>query len=425
MKKIILVMLIAVCAPWLQAAMDGPIVSAPFTAGELDQLLRPIALYPDPLIALILPASTFPAEVVSAARFVTAGGDLAAIVSQPWDASVQALAHYPSIIMWMNANLEYIRTLGEAFAGQPEEVMQAIQRLRAQALANGTLTSTAQQVVVQEGDYISIEPTQPAVIYVPTYNCDTVYTMAPYEDVPLIQFGIGWTVGPWLAYVCDWGHGRIWVRARHTWWGHNWGMVYFHDWRKGHDLDRGGDHWRPDSHWLQARERAVAQARAHANFDHRGRQAAIVSPLPRPRLVGRPDSGHFNAPREYDNPGRAVQNSQPPRAHAPQTETRRSEPPRQAAMIPPTPAPRLDGHANAGHFNAPREYGNPGRAVQHSQPPQQTYAPRAEPPRSAPARMEPYRAAPSHSETVHSMPARSAPAESGGRGAGSRSDRDR
>jgi len=417
MKKIFLVLLIAGCAPLLQAATDGPVPAATFTAGELDQLLRPIALYPDPLVALILPASTFPADVVLATRFVAASGDPAAIASQPWDASVQALAHYPSIITWMNANLEYVRTLGEAFAGQPEEVMQAIQRLRAQALANGTLVSTAQQVVVQEGDYISIEPTQPAVIYVPTYNCDTVYTMPPYEADSLIQFGVGWTVGPWLAYFCDWGHGRIWVRARHTWWGRNWGMPYYHDWRKGHDLDRGGSHGRPDSHWLQMRTRAIDQARG--NFNFRGRQTAVFPPLPAPRLDGRGNTGLFNAPRGYGNPGRAVQNSQPPRANPPRTEPRRSESPRQAAIIPPTPAPRLDGHTNAGRFSAPREYGNPGRAAQDGQPPR-SYAPRTEQPRSEPARMESHQASPTHSE-----PARSAPTESGGRGGGSRSERDR
>ena len=417
MKKIISVLLIVGCAPWLQAATDDPIVSAPFTAGELDQLLRPIALYPDPLVALILPASTFPADVVLAARFIAASGNPAAIASQPWDASVQALAHYPSLIMWMDTNLKYIHTLGEAFARQPEEVMQAIQRWRARALASGALASTAQQVVVQEGDYISIEPTQPSLIYVPTYNCDTVYTMAPNDAFPPIQFGLGWTIGPWLAYVCDWGHGRIWVRARHTWWSHIGGMVYYRDWRKGHDLNRGGDHWRPDSHWLQMRSRAVDQARG--NFNHGGRQTAISPPAPVPRFDGHTNAGRFNAPREFGNPGRAVQNSQPPRAHVPQTETRRSEPPRQAAIIPPTPAPRLDGHTNAGHFNPPREYGNPGRAAQNSQP-SRSYAPRTEQPRSEPPRTETHQASPTHSE-----PVRSAPAESGGRGAGSRSERDR
>ena len=365
MKKIISVLLIAGCDPWFQAATDDPSLAARFTAGELDQLLRPIALYPDPLVALILPASTFPADVVLAARFVAVHGVPAAIASQPWDASVQALAHYPSIIRWMDANLTYTHALGEAFAGQPDEVMQAIQRLRAQALASGALTSTAQQVVVQEEGYISIEPTQPALIYVPAYNCDAVYTMAPDEVVPEIQFGVGWAIGPWLAYACDWGHGRIWVRARHTWWGHNWGTVYYRDWRKGHDLDRGGEHRRPDPRWRQPRASAVGQA--HAVY---------------------------------------------------------AQPARQATIVPPPPSPRRDGHANAGHFNAPREYGNPGRAAVNSPPPR-AHEPRSEQPRSGPARTEPNRAPPAHSESARSMSARSAPTESGGRGAGSKSERDR
>ena len=367
MKKIILVLLFAGCTPLLlQAATDDPTLATPFNAGELDQLLRPIALYPDPLVALILPASTFPADVVLAARFVNAGGDPAAIASQPWDASLQALAHYPSIIKWMDANLEYTHTLGEAFANQPEEVMRAIQRLRAQALANGTLTSTAQQVVVQEGGYISIEPTQPSLIYVPAYDWDAAYAMAPNGAFPLIQFGIGWAVGPWLAYACDWGHGRIWVRVRHPGRGHNGELAFYRDWRRGHDLDRDGSHGGPDPRWLQMRARAVGQARA-----------------------------------VY------------------------AQPARRAAIVPPTPAPRLDGHANAGRFNARREYGNPGRAAQNSQP-SRVNAPRTEPRRSEPARTEPHRATPAHSEPAHSAPARSAPTESGGgRGTGSRSERDR
>jgi hypothetical protein len=365
MKKIILVLLFAGCTPLLQAATDDPTLAVPFNAGELDQLLRPIALYPDPLVALILPASTFPADVVLAARFVTASGDPAAIASQPWDTSVQALAHYPSIIRWMDANLEYTHTLGEAFASQPEEVMKAIQRLRAQALATGALTSTAQQVVVQEGGYISIEPTQPSLIYVPAYDWDAAYDMAPNEAFPLIQFGVGWAVGPWLAYACDWGHGRIWVRVRHPRWGHNGELAYYRDWRRGHELDRGGSHWGPDPRWLQMRARAVGQARAI-----------------------------------YAHPAR------------------------QPAIVPPVPTPHPDGHANVGRFNATREYGNQGWAAQNSQPPR-AYAPRTESPRSAPARTESHRAAPAHSEPAHSAPARSAPTESGGRGAGTRSERDR
>ncbi len=417
MKKTILTLLFAGCASLLQAATDGPTPAARFNAGELDQLLRPIALYPDPLVALILPASTFPADVVLAARFVTAGRSKAEIASQPWGESVQALAHYPSIIRWMDTNLEYTQTLGGAFAGQPEEVMQAIQRLRAQALASGALTSTAQQVVVQEDGYISIEPTQPAVVYVPAYDFNTVYDMAPNEAFPMIQFGVGWAIGPWLDYECDWGYGRIWVRDRHPRWGHNGELAYYRDWRKGHEMDRRGSHWRPDSHWSEMRARAVGQARAV--YAHPGRQGAIVPSTPAPRLDGHANGGHFNATRTYGNQGREAQNSQPPQAYAPRTEPRRSEPPREVAIVPPTPAPRLDGHANGGHFNATRTYGNQGREAQNNQPPR-AYAPRTEPRRSEPSRTEPSRAAPAHSE-----PARSAPTDSGGRGGGSRSERDR
>jgi len=243
--------------------------------------------------------------------------------------------------------------------------MQAIQRLRAQALASGALTNNAQQMVVQEGDYIGIEPTQPSLIYVPTYDWDAAYDMAPNEAVPWIQFGVGWAVGPWLAYECDWGHGRIWVRGRFPRWGHNGELANYRDWRKGHEPDRGGGRWRPDPHGLQLRAQAVGQA------------LTVYARSVRP-----------------------------------------------AALIPPLPTPRLDGSANIGRFNATREYGNQGRAAPSNQP-QRSYAPRTEPRRSAPVRGAPSRVAPAHSESAHSMPVHSAPAGSGGRTAGSRSERDR
>jgi len=101
--------------------------------GATGPVARPIALYPDPLVALVLPASTAPADVVLAARYVSGGGDASQIDGQPWDASVKALARYPDVIRWLDANLDFTQALGAAFAQQPADVMQSIQRLRAQA----------------------------------------------------------------------------------------------------------------------------------------------------------------------------------------------------------------------------------------------------------------------------------------------------
>src|SRR5215469_12945992 len=95
----------------------------PLSDQQLDQLLGPIALYPDPLIAQILPASTLPYQIVLADRYVSGGGDPNMIDQQPWDPSVQALARYPSVLQWMDQNLEWTTELGQAFLNQQQDVM--------------------------------------------------------------------------------------------------------------------------------------------------------------------------------------------------------------------------------------------------------------------------------------------------------------
>ena len=104
---------------------------------SLKQLLAPIALYPDALIALILPASTVPSDVVLASRYIAGNGDPKQIPNQQWDNSVQSLASYPDVLTWMDQNLEWTTSLGQAFLVQPADVMNAIQQLRAQAQAAG------------------------------------------------------------------------------------------------------------------------------------------------------------------------------------------------------------------------------------------------------------------------------------------------
>lgn len=184
------------------------------TPEQLDQLLGPIALYPDALMALILPASTVPADIVLASRFLAAGGTADAIDSQPWDDSVKSLAHYPEVVKWMDDNLEWTSELGEVFVAQPADVMKAVQRLRVKAQATGALKSTPQQQVVMEGQDIAIVPAQPDVIYVPAYDPAVVYVATTYYPDPFLTFGVGFAVGPWLYYGCDWGQRVIWVGAR-------------------------------------------------------------------------------------------------------------------------------------------------------------------------------------------------------------------
>ena len=118
-----------------QMAVPPPMAAyQPLSYQQLDQLLGPIALYPDPLIAQILPASTLPTQIVLADRYVSGGGDPNQIDQQPWDASVQALARYPNVLKWMDDNLNWTTELGQAFLNQQQDVMDSIQRLRQSAL---------------------------------------------------------------------------------------------------------------------------------------------------------------------------------------------------------------------------------------------------------------------------------------------------
>ena len=170
---------------------------------QLDQLLGPIALYPDPLIAQILPASTLPTQVVLADRYVAGGGDPNQIDQQPWDASVQALARYPNVLKWMDDNLNWTTELGLAFLNQQQDVMDSIQRLRASAQNLGSLQSTPQQQVVADNGTIEILPADPQVIYVPVYQPDVVYYQSGFGG-SFITFGIGFPIGGWLNGDFDW-----------------------------------------------------------------------------------------------------------------------------------------------------------------------------------------------------------------------------
>ena len=177
---------------------------------SLQQLLAPIALYPDALIALILPASTVPSDVVLASRYLAANGDPQNIPNQSWDSSVQSLASYPEVITWMDQNLQWTTTLGEAFSAQPADVMNTIQQLRSQAQLAGNLVDTPQQSIVQDDNAIRIVPAESDYLYVPQYDPEVVYVQPDSQEIgPIITFGVGFAVGAWLNYDCDWNHHQI------------------------------------------------------------------------------------------------------------------------------------------------------------------------------------------------------------------------
>ncbi len=218
-------------------------VTPPLNPDQIDQLMGPIALYPDALVALILPASTVPTDIVLAQRYLSGGGDPEQIDNQPWNDSVKGLARYPMLIQWLDENLTWTQQLGGAFLNQPDAIMESVQRLRVRARANGTLTSTPQQKLVLDGDVIEIVPAQPDVIYVPYYDPNLVYGQPGYYGgPPYVTFGVGFAAGYWLAYDFNWHSHVVVVGDRH----HNWSE--HHDWDH-HSGPSGkpnyGNNWHP------------------------------------------------------------------------------------------------------------------------------------------------------------------------------------
>ena len=205
----VLALLMAMPASLLaQVPIPPPPPSAPpalFVPEQLEQIAAPIALYPDPLLAQVLMAATYPLEVVQAARLVQAnpslqGGPLNdALRAQSWDDSVKSLVLFPQVLAMMNDRLDWTQRLGDAFLGQQQDLMDAVQRLRARAQAQGTLATTAQQTVVVEQapqPIIQIVPVNPQVIYVPVYNPIVVYGPWPYPAYPpYYYYPVGWPVG--------------------------------------------------------------------------------------------------------------------------------------------------------------------------------------------------------------------------------------
>jgi Protein of unknown function (DUF3300) len=240
-------------APGLAAAQTDQGGSKAFKPEELEQIAAPIALYPDPLVAQILMASTYPLEVVQAARFAKANANLKgaqlddALKKETWDDSVKSLVSFPQVLTMMNEKLDWTQNLGDAFLGQQKEMMDAVQRLRAKAQAAGNLKSNAEQtvavepapaaqqpapqtpapqtVIVQQAppQIITIQPANPQVIYVPTYNPTVIYGAWPYPAYPpyyyyppgyvagtaLLSFGIGMAVGAAVWGNCNWGRGDV------------------------------------------------------------------------------------------------------------------------------------------------------------------------------------------------------------------------
>lgn len=190
LKRITIGVLVLLLAVPAEAFAQPPGTNPPFSREELDQMLAPIALYPDSLVAQILMAATFPAEVDEANQWLAQNKDLrgdqmnAALDRVDWDLSVKALVPFPGVLAMMSDRREWTQRLGQAFMGQETDVMDSVQRLRSQAYAAGNLKSNEQQRVVVQDNTIGIEPANPRVVYVPSYNPAAAYGAWGYPSYP-------------------------------------------------------------------------------------------------------------------------------------------------------------------------------------------------------------------------------------------------
>jgi hypothetical protein len=199
------------------------------TREQVQQLVAPIALYPDSLVAQILAASTFPEQIVEADRWMQNHSDLKgdelgrAVDQQPWDPSIKALTAFPAVLGNMDKNLSWTSSLGDAYYNQQQDVMDAVQEMRRRAQEAGNLRSTPQQTVTTQDATVEIQPTNPAVVYVPAYNPWMVYGgpigpwpgWYPYPGIwyggPYLSFGIGFGIGYYGGFGWGWNN-----------WGFNW-----------------------------------------------------------------------------------------------------------------------------------------------------------------------------------------------------------
>src|SRR5215472_13375046 len=211
-----------------QSAVTGPTgyagQGAPLSANELQQLVAPIALYPDALVAQVLGAATFPDQVAAASSWLhqnthlTGTAQMQLVDTQPWDPSVKALTQFPSVLDKLALNLSWTSALGEAYHRQTADVMSAVQVLRAKVYAAGNLKSGSQITVVQQSpQVIVIQPTNPQVVYVPQYNPTVVYgtpyvtpgySAATVAATGILAFGVGVAVGAAISGggCCGWSY---------------------------------------------------------------------------------------------------------------------------------------------------------------------------------------------------------------------------
>ena len=235
------------------AGSPAAVPNTPLTPDQLEDLAGPIALYPDDLIAIILPAAGNPIQIVEAVRFLNRRAADEDLQPDPeWDESVIALLNYPQVLRLMDTNLDWTVKLGRAVSTQQDQLMDAIQQFRRRANAAGNLSSDTKQRVVKEGDNIEIQPADPRVIYVPDYQPEQVvirqfapvydyypeaYPVYFYPYAPDYQFSTGFFWGLSTAFLVNWNthyiHSYRDTNFRHPYYGSTYytNRFLYHDWR--------------------------------------------------------------------------------------------------------------------------------------------------------------------------------------------------
>jgi hypothetical protein len=219
--------ILAVCVLLVSQSFDVRAEEETLSQAQLDQMLAPVALYPDTVLTHVLIASTYPLEVVQAARWVKDNPKLtgeAAVEQQSWDPSVKALVAFPQLLERLSNDLDWTQELGEAFLADEAQVMASIQNLRQKAYANGSLNDTKHVVVEREREIIIIEPARKEVVYVPVYDTRVVYgdwwwpshppvywhTAGVYYRNSPFHWGISVNVRPWFYFgIFDWHHRHV------------------------------------------------------------------------------------------------------------------------------------------------------------------------------------------------------------------------
>jgi len=353
-----------------QAAPDAPGAGA-YSAEQLDQMVAPIALYPDDLLGQILMAATYPLEVVQADRWLqdpanaSLRGDqlVQGLQPMPWDASVKSLVAYPQILSMLDSNLDWMEQLGEAFLSQQADVMDSVQRLRSRAQAAGTLTPTPQQTVQNNDQAIEITPADSGTVYVPVYSPQVVYGAWPYPDYPPYDFYVpGYALGSYIAFP---------IVAPYWGWDH---------WRWRHheiDIDDGAatSHFRPSpvrpAPWRHnpghrggvpyrdptVRSRFERGGDVHsAQGDFRGYSSAPAKPVP----SNRPEVQPYRPTPPPRRPDVQPVAPAPPIARAPivRPAMPRPEPPRAAPpMVESRPPPALESFGRGAQVHTQEQRG--------------------------------------------------------------------